>query len=30
MAEPDREEIIADWVSRGFSCELWTDPPGQR
>lgn len=25
-----REEIRADWVKRGFSCELWVDPPGQR
>lgn len=22
--------IAADWKTRGFSCELWTDPPGQR
>jgi quercetin dioxygenase-like cupin family protein len=27
---PDPDEIAADWKSRGFSCELWTDPPGQR
>ena len=24
------DQIAADWKSRGFSCELWTDPPGQR
>src|SRR5260370_1961113 len=30
MAELDREQIAANWTSRGFSCELWTDPPGQR
>jgi quercetin dioxygenase-like cupin family protein len=30
MAEPDRNKIAADWASRGFSCDLWTDPPGQR
>jgi quercetin dioxygenase-like cupin family protein len=30
MAEPDRRKIAADWAARGFSCELWTDPPGQR
>jgi quercetin dioxygenase-like cupin family protein len=30
MAEPDRKKIAADWASRGFSCDLWTDPPGQR
>jgi quercetin dioxygenase-like cupin family protein len=26
----DREQIAADWAARGFSCDLWTDPPGQR
>ena len=25
----DREQIADDWATRGFSCELWTDPPGQ-
>jgi hypothetical protein len=30
MAELDREKIAADWATRGFSCDLWTDPPGQR
>ena len=30
MAEPDRTNIAADWTKRGFSCDLWTDPPGQR
>jgi mannose-6-phosphate isomerase-like protein (cupin superfamily) len=30
MAEPDRTKVAADWASRGFSCDLWTDPPGQR
>lgn len=25
----DLDQIAADWKSRGFSCELWTDPPGQ-
>jgi quercetin dioxygenase-like cupin family protein len=30
MAEPDRKKIAADWASRGFGCDLWTDPPGQR
>jgi len=29
MAELDRQKIEADWASHGFSCELWTDPPGQ-
>ena len=23
----DREQIADDWATRGFSCELWTDPP---
>ena len=26
----DRKQITADWAARGFSCELWTVPPGQR
>jgi mannose-6-phosphate isomerase-like protein (cupin superfamily) len=26
----DRDEVARDWKSRGFSCDLWTDPPGQR
>ncbi len=26
----DRKKIAADWAARGFSCDLWTDPPGQR
>ena len=30
MAEPDRKKIAANWSARGFSCDLWTDPPGQR
>lgn len=30
MAEPDRTKIAADWARRGFSCDLWTDPLGQR
>lgn len=25
-----REEIAAKWTERGFRCDLWTDPPGQR
>jgi hypothetical protein len=29
MSEPAREKIAADWASRGFGCDLWTDPPGQ-
>ncbi len=26
----NRQQIAADWAARGCSCELWTDPPGQR
>jgi quercetin dioxygenase-like cupin family protein len=26
----NREQIAADWSQRGFSCDLWTDRPGQR
>ena len=25
----DITPIRADWKSRGFSCDVWTDPPGQ-
>ena len=25
-----QHQIADDWAARGFSCELWTDPPGQR
>ena len=30
MKTIDREQVAADWAGRGFSCELWVDPPGQR
>ena len=30
MADLDRKKIAADWVSRGFSYDLWTDPPDLR
>lgn len=26
---PDRQRIARDWRGRGFSCDLWSDPPGQ-
>ena len=26
----DRQQIAADWTARGFTCDLWTDAPGQR
>jgi mannose-6-phosphate isomerase-like protein (cupin superfamily) len=25
----DRKRVERDWRTRGFSCDLWTDPPGQ-
>lgn len=25
-----RQRITRDWAARGFSCELWIDPPGER
>lgn len=25
----DREGVRREWASRGFSCELWIDPPNQ-
>ena len=24
------EEVAHNWAARGFSCDLWVDPPGQR
>jgi quercetin dioxygenase-like cupin family protein len=30
MVETKRATVTADWAARGFSCELWVDPPGQR
>jgi quercetin dioxygenase-like cupin family protein len=29
MPTINRDEIAAAWSARGFSCDLWTDPPGQ-
>lgn len=26
---PDANEIVAAWRARGYSCEIWTDAPGQ-
>ena len=26
----DPDKIRDDWGRRGFNCQLWTDPPGQR
>ena len=25
-----REALAEDWAQKGFSCDLWVDPPGQR
>ena len=25
----DRSQIARAWADRGFSCDLWVDPPGQ-
>lgn len=25
----ERNQVEADWKARGFSCDLWVDPPGQ-
>lgn len=25
----DQGEVVRDWIQRGFSCEAFTDPPGQ-
>ncbi len=25
----DHKQIATDWAVRGFSCEIWVDPPGQ-
>jgi mannose-6-phosphate isomerase-like protein (cupin superfamily) len=30
MPDLDRTKIAADWQARGFGCDLWVDPPGQR
>jgi len=30
MKKIDPETIAADWAVRGFTCDLWVDPPGQK
>jgi len=30
MKPVNTQDISADWRARGFSCDLWVDPPGQR
>jgi quercetin dioxygenase-like cupin family protein len=29
MSTTERSRIAANWAERGFSCDLWVDPPGQ-
>ena len=29
MATINQDDVSQDWAARGFSCELWVDPPGQ-
>ena len=26
----DRHAVAREWAERGYSCDLWEDPPGQR
>jgi quercetin dioxygenase-like cupin family protein len=30
MSTINRQDISGDWADRGFSCDLWVDPPGQQ
>jgi len=30
MTAINQQDVSRDWKSRGFSCDLWIDPPGQR
>ena len=30
MQAVEPETIASNWAARGFSCDLWTDPPGQQ
>ena len=29
MSMHDLDQVSAEWRARGFSCDIWTDPPGQ-
>ena len=29
MIEVDQQRVAREWPARGFSCDLWVDPPGQ-
>lgn len=30
MNRPDIQKVTQTWKARGFSCDLWVDPPGRR
>jgi quercetin dioxygenase-like cupin family protein len=30
MATVNQQDVSDNWAARGFSCDLWVDPPGQR
>jgi quercetin dioxygenase-like cupin family protein len=30
MTTINQQDVAQDWADRGFSCDLWVDPPGQR
>jgi quercetin dioxygenase-like cupin family protein len=30
MAAIKQKQVSRDWAARGFSCDLWVDPPGRR
>ena len=30
MTAVNKQNVSKDWAARGFSCDLWVDPPGQR
>jgi mannose-6-phosphate isomerase-like protein (cupin superfamily) len=29
MTAVNKQNVSKDWAARGFSCDLWVDPPGQ-
>jgi uncharacterized cupin superfamily protein len=29
MALVNRDRVASDWTARGFSCDIWIDPPGR-
>ena len=30
MTTVSQQHVSRDWAARGYSCDLWVDPPGQR